>query len=428
MKRKKVLWLLPLLCVLLPIAINGSEPGKEAFNVNRFPFGPENSKWELVTIPINSIFSSALGKTISCSDFVGEISKSRIVLVGESHTADIHHKMQLKIVQSLFELGKPVILALEMFPPSANECLNGFVSGAFSEEDFLTQSHWFKIWGHNFRYYKPIFDYARQKKIPLFGINIPHSLASKVRMIGIEGLSPEERNGLPLLDKTSKEHRFLVNAMLDGIGALAPETFDHLYDAQCLWDSAMGEGAIKLSREYPMATVVVLAGSGHVAYNLGIPKIIQNRSDFSFSSVLAVDIEQMEKKSDKNKSTKTKSDSYQFHLGKDDGIPQIPSEIVSRGLANFLIGVPQEDKEKFPTFGIGLKGDPKVGIFLSMIFPGSMGEKMGLQKGDKILEINGKIFETVEEMKKFLSLMNWGDGVSFLVLRQGKRKKIRFVL
>ena len=36
----------------------------------------------------------------------------------------------------------------------------------------------------------------------------------------------------------------------------------------------MGEGAIKIAKENPDAVVVVLAGSGHVVYNLGIGRII----------------------------------------------------------------------------------------------------------------------------------------------------------
>ena len=211
-------------------------------------------------------------------------------MVGESHTSDFNHQVQLKIIKGLVEAGQSVCLALEMFTPAQNQALNDYTSGKINEEEFLEQSDYFNVWGHNYRYYKPIFDYAREKKIKIFGVNIEHKYASKIGRGGIKSLSEEELKNIPAIDTTNIEHRFFIKVAMQGMDATAPAQFRKMYAAQCLWDAAMGNGAIKVANDNPRSNVVLLAGSGHVVYNLGIGKIIKIRSNLSFKSVVCVDV------------------------------------------------------------------------------------------------------------------------------------------
>jgi uncharacterized iron-regulated protein len=413
---------------------------EDEFNTEHLPIGNPQTKYDFCAVKLDKIFDTNTNTDITLDQLIQGLEKYRIVMLGESHTSEPHHKMQLEIIKGLIESGSSVCLALEMFNPSQNQVLENFISGKLTEEEFLDQSTYFNTWGHNYRYYKPIFNYAREKKIKMFGVNIERDYASKIGRGGIESLSPEEKENIPKIDTTNVEHRFYFKVAMQGMDALSPVQFSRMYDAQCLWDAAMGDGAIKVAQENPKSIVAVLVGSGHVAYNLGIGKIIKNRSDFPFASVIAIDVPdtmkesvmmkvkkslKKEKKEDKADSTREKKmpSMSMMHGG---AMAASPYQIVIRSLADFLCGVPEEKQEKYPTIGFSVEEKEGNGFKVKMVIPETLAEEKGIQRGDIILAIDGKTFSDMAQLKKYLSFKNWGDDVAFKILRDGKEKKIKF--
>lgn len=264
--------------------------GDDEFNIERLPIGNSATKYSFCAVKLNRIFDTNANKHIDYTELSNLLSHKRIVMVGESHTNNEHHLVQLKVIQGLVEAGKKVCLALEMFKDEHKEVLADFVAGKFPKEEFVDRVDWFKTWGYNYRMYQPIFEYARDHQVKIFGVNIKRKYVSKISREGIKGLSEEDLAALPKMDTTNVEHQFLVKAYFTGSDALQPELFWNKYLAQSVWDAAMAEGAVKIARENPAAVVVILAGSGHIAYNLGIGKVIQNQGDFPFASLIAVDV------------------------------------------------------------------------------------------------------------------------------------------
>ncbi|UCE05352.1 MAG: ChaN family lipoprotein [bacterium] len=410
------------------------------FNTERLPIGNPKTKYNFCAVKLNKIFDTNANTEISLNQFIKKLSQYRIVLLGESHTNDQHHAMQLNIIKGLVESGSSICLALEMFNPSQNPVLEKYISGKLTEEDFLDQSNYFNSWGHNYRYYKPIFDYAKEHKIKMFGINIEHDYASKIGRGGIESLSPEEQNIIPEIDTTDMEHRFYIKAAMEGMDALSPTQFSKIYAAQCLWDAAMGEGAIKVAQQDPQSIVMIVVGSGHVAYNLGIGKIIKKRSDFSFSSVIAVDVpdtveESVMMKVKKNLKKEKKTD--QPVPKQEKGMPPIammhggsvdttPYKIVVRSLSDFLWGVAEEKREKYPSFGFSVEEKDERGFKVKRVIPETIAEEQGIQTGDIILAVDGKTFPDMAQLKKYLNFKNWDENVAFEILREEKEINIKF--
>lgn len=415
---------------------------EDEFNTERLPIGNPQTKYDFCAVKLNKIFDTNSNTDISLDQLIQSLKKYRIVMLGESHTSEPHHKMQLEIIKGLTESGSSVCLALEMFHPSQNQVLEKYISGELTGEEFLDQSDYFNTWGHNYRYYQPIFDYAREKKIKMFGVNTERDYASKIGRGGMESLSSEEKENIPEIDTTDVEHRFYFKVAMQGMDAISPAQFPRLYAAQCLWDAAMGDGAIKVAQENPESIVAILVGSGHVAYNLGIGKIINKRSDFPFASVIAIDVPdtlkesvmmkvkkslKKEKKEDKSDSTRVKKmpPMSMMHGG---AMEASPYKIVIRSLADFLWGVPQEKQEKYPSFGFSTEEKDGNGFKVKMVIPETLAAKKGIQKGDILLTIDGKTFSDMAHLKKYLSFKNWGDDVAFKILRDGKEKKIKLKL
>lgn len=407
----------------------------QSFDSDRLPIGDINKKYNFCAVKLDKIFNTNRNTETSFDEMIDDLKQNRIVMIGESHTNQLHHDVQYEVIKGLVEAGKPVVLALEMFNPQQNEKLAVWSSGKTDPNTFLEQTDFLTTWSHNYRYYKSIFDYCREKQIPIFGVNVERKYASKINMSGLSSLTEEEINILPHIDVSNIEHKFLINVMMGGMDASMPKQFENMYAAQCLWDAAMGEGAIEAAKKHPEATVVVLAGSGHVVYNLGIGRIIKDKSNFSFASVVTVDIpaktkeesmtkvkKDLDKESGKDK--KTTSDSPHSMFGMD----HIPNRVVVRSYADCLIGKREMKEDKYPAFGFSLKDSESKEYIIERVLPGTIAYENGLKKADLIQSVDGKFFDSLFELKKYLHFKNWNEEISFKVKRGDKLENITFVI
>lgn len=410
--------------------------GEEEFNVDRLPLGNPATKYSYCAVKLNRIFDSGMNQHISHENFTQKLGESRIILVGESHTNPEHHQVQFAVIKSLTEAGKKVCLALEMFNPEQNQALQNFVDEKYPASEFMDQTGWFDTWGYNYRMYQPIFEYARANKIPLFGVNAPRDLVSKIGRSGLTGLSKEESAKIPALDTTNVEHQFLIKTYFTGSDALHPKLFWNRYLAQSVWDAQMAEGAIEVARDNPETIVVLLAGSGHVAYNLGIGRILQ-KSGLPFASVLPVDVprekeeslmEMMHKHRKKEKGEEKKMPPAMQKMMAVQA-DTLPHKIVVRSFADFLWGVPDtEGKPAYPTLGVRLGEKDSLGFEINNVFPETIAEENGIESGDFLISVDDQQFESLNELKEYLHNKNWDDPIRLTLLREEEQIKLEFNL
>lgn len=428
-----------MICVLSLANLIAEEDG---FNLERLPIGNPQTKYDFCVVKLNQVFDNQANADIRVEQLIDRLRAVRIIMLGESHTNEQHHSMQLQIITGLVEAGEKVCLALEMFNPMQNEALEQYRSGKISEEEFLDRSDYFNTWGHNYRYYQPIFNYAREKNLEMYGVNTKHEFASKIGRGGIQSLSSEEWAEIPEIDTTNVEHRFYFKAAMEGMDARSPAQFRNMYAAQCLWDAVMGEGTIQVARENPESIVVILVGSGHVAYNLGIGHILKARSEFPFASVIAIDIPDTVKESVMMQVKKSLEQDKKAVPDKKDapaekrmppmatmpgaGMDATPDKIVSRSLADFLWGIPEEKQEKYPSFGFSVDEKGEKGFLVKRVIPKTLAEQKGIKKGDIIVEIDGKKFPKMAQLKKHLSFKNWEDEIDIRILRDEKEMNLKF--
>jgi len=126
---------------------------------------------------------------------VAEASKSRVIIVGETHESQAHHGLQLKIIRTLYEGGAPLAVGLEMFRAESQELLDKWWRWGMPTEQF--ESLYRENWGMPWLLYREIFLYSRQKRIPLVGLNVPREIISKVARQGYGSLTEAERKQLP---------------------------------------------------------------------------------------------------------------------------------------------------------------------------------------------------------------------------------------
>jgi uncharacterized iron-regulated protein len=206
------------------------------------------------------------------SEVISELKKSRVILVGEHHTSIDHHFGQLNVIQSLKEAGVQVAIGLEMFRDDSQQALDQWVAGTISEEQF--EAIYYDNWNYPWPVYRMIFDYARQEKIPMIGLNVPREITRQVSQGGFNSLSEEQRGKLKDVScRVDKEYMDYIKRAFGG-HAHGQINFTYFCEAQMVWDTAMAIYALEYLDRNPASRMVILTGSVH-AWKRAIPRQIE---------------------------------------------------------------------------------------------------------------------------------------------------------
>jgi uncharacterized iron-regulated protein len=229
------------------------------------------------------LFDVALGKETTLAQALTDLRKKRIILVGEYHNQKSHHMAQLLIIKALHWSGVPLAIGLEMFRTESQVALDRWVSGKMEERAF--HKVYYENWNFPWPFYSMIFEYAREMKIPLVGLNLSRDITRQVAWGGFQSLPQEEKGKLP--NVTCRVDRDYMGFIKRAYGAHAHGRLNFTYfcEAQLVWDKVMAINALsylKTNRKYSM---VLLAGTGH-AWKRGIPEQISQRSKLPSTVIL----------------------------------------------------------------------------------------------------------------------------------------------
>jgi uncharacterized iron-regulated protein len=239
----------------------------------------------------DTIISAETGKPVSFEKLVAELNGSQVIYVGEQHTDQSHHQIQLKIIKAVFEEHPSVIVGMEMFDHSYQNILDMWSDGELDEETFLRRTHWYANWRFNFSLYRDILNFVRDNRIRLVALNIPFHIPSKIRVGGLENLRDDEKKHLPQsINTTNTAHRDYVKTVFEqhhrhfkgGV------KFEDFYAAQAVWEDAMAEA---VAENLNGCVMVVLVGNGHIQYKYGVPDRAFDRTGASFRTVYPVGVD-----------------------------------------------------------------------------------------------------------------------------------------
>jgi uncharacterized iron-regulated protein len=367
------------------------------------------SKVAMIREPIGAeeIFRLPDGDPISFHQLLNDLEPSSVIFMGETHDQIEHHHSQVRILQGFIEKNRDVVVGMEMFERSQQPILDQWTEGKLTEEEFLKEVKWETTWGIDYNLYKGILDDAKTRRLKVLCLNIERELVRRVGQQGITGLSSEDRAKLPEMDLGDKEHRYYMASIYKSHQAGSAKDFEKFYQAQCLWDEAMAETLFRFlqSAEGRGKTALVIVGSGHVAFDFGIPKRLHRRTPLPYKTIILKEWK--------------KNVEDDFNLNK-----------VSSPLAHFLwITKPAPPEKKRPRIGIILRGQevPK-GIWIERVIPGSPAEKAGLLAGDQFFAIDGKEVTKAKEIQDALAEKGWGKDVTVTILREGQKKQITVTL
>ena len=368
----------------------------------RLKIGDPRYKDKLIETAPGELYSVETGKPVLFAKMIQEMKGSQIIHIGETHNSLPMHDLQFKIIQALYEQDRALTIGLEMFPSTSQDVLTKWSLGFMSEDEFIREAQWYVNWNFNFGFYRKIFLFAKENKIPMVALNAPKNVITKIRMQGWDALRDEEKSFVPKPDLSHPEHRQLIRTIFESSdlppqmkGAGLDMMFEGLYRAQAAWDHVMAANSVKAIQK-ERKKMVVLAGSGHLIYNLGINLRAFQQSRLPFKTVISV------------------------FVGKGERSAQ-----VARSLGDYLFGVQEEDRPAFPSVGLGFKkfeGIDNLVIETKPIDGVALGRDF--EKGDIVLSVDGRSFTDINELRTYLARFKWDEEVKFRLLRSAQEKEV----
>ena len=221
----------------------------------------------------------ALPQALSFTAIMEQIADKRVVYVGESHTRNEDHLLQLRVIRALFAQNPNLAIGMEMFSREAQPILDQYVAGELNEREFLKQSGYFSKWSYDYRLYREIINFARHHKLPIVALNQEKEIVGKVFKEGSSLLTAEELAKLPTdrdLAIPGYRHRITKVFAMHGPHS-SPEQLNDFFQAQAIWDETMAESVAAFLTANPERRMVVLAGQGHTDKNTAIPPRVARR-------------------------------------------------------------------------------------------------------------------------------------------------------
>lgn len=147
-----------------------------------------------------------------CKDKIVSSSKGGVIWLGEHHNSKKDHDLQAQFIRSIYDTRKqnyvsnsqknnesdesqlppPISIGLEQIQVQYQPALDDFVQGKITEQEMLEKVQWEKRWSWPYVNYKPVFDLARELKIPLIALNVNSEDLAVVEEVGFQGLSQEQ--------------------------------------------------------------------------------------------------------------------------------------------------------------------------------------------------------------------------------------------
>lgn len=339
-----------------------------------------------IEVTLDAIVDTERGETLSPQALRARLRDAPIVLVGEQHTDAAHHAVQLRVLELLHDAGRPLVIGLEMFPADLDSVLDAWTRGELDEADFLARSDWYRTWGYDWRYYRAIFLFARSHAIP---------------MVGLRAREPSA-NADVVPDVDSADHETLLRAFFETDspvhGGLSNSQFASLLEAQSRRDAQMGARILDAQRVYGDRAVVVLAGTGHVLYGLGIVRQLPEAQRRSAVTVMPIPIAQ-----------------------------DAAHATVSASVGDFAWGIPASAHPAYPELGL-LTSAATEGLRVIFVEPDSPAAIGGITAGDLLTHYEGRPLLDRTELARGLASARWGDEVSIAMRRDDAARVVRIAL
>jgi uncharacterized iron-regulated protein len=380
-----------------------------AVELDLLPIGDPERAYTVAGAAAGELYDTRAGEVVDLEAAVERMARADVVLLGEEHTSMAQHQRQAEIVRALGERVDEMVVGMEFFRRADTPVLEQWTEGALEDRQLLEATGWYERGSFRFAYYRPILAAAREHGARVVGMNVDRSIPRAVSRGGLEALSDEQRAEVgEVTVEGAPEHRYLVTRYFGETAvSLPPAWLESMYAAQCIWDVAMARSA--LSERPENGPMVVIVGSGHVAYGLGIARRLHEATpDRELDVVTYCPVEAPARDPD---------DDPMGHPMGHGMTAAAPQAMFVGSLADLVAVFEASGVPAYPTFGLKLATGDDGEIVVERVWPDSLAETAGLVAGDRLLDLNGVQITDLSSLRFDLANLGWGDRLDCRVAR-----------
>ncbi|MCK4908979.1 MAG: ChaN family lipoprotein [Planctomycetes bacterium] len=240
-------------------------------------------------------FDTARQELIDFPTLIERIKNQKAIYIAEGHTNNAHHQLQLNVLKEIYKHNPKVAVGMEFTHRPQQKQLDLYSKEHRLSEDKITSiiKGGFGGW---YAMYLPIIQYAHDKRLTIWGLNVSRQLKKKMIQVGWENLTPKEQKLIARdIDTSNKDHKKFVMSWFKGMinmGILTKEKMEAFYTLQCIWDETMGESVANYFKKINDRSVqiIIIAGSGHIKYKFNIPDRAAKRYQMTHKTLIPIEI------------------------------------------------------------------------------------------------------------------------------------------
>lgn len=118
-------------------------------------------------------FDNGFERPASREEILDQLARTHIAYFGDYHTLRTAQSAALSFLRELIKSRKrKIVLGVEMFEAAHSAHAQALIDERITAQEFRRRVRWFKSWGFPWRSYARFFEFARELKVPLVGLNV----------------------------------------------------------------------------------------------------------------------------------------------------------------------------------------------------------------------------------------------------------------
>jgi uncharacterized iron-regulated protein len=390
--------------LMVILLLSGAFLPAEESALDQLPLGASPQRLAAAALEAGKMMETADGVETDIASLVRRHLDRDVFVIGEYHDSHACHAWQKEFIEALAARHPRLVVGFEFFTRDDDAVLELYLAEKINEAELLERTGWYKRSALNFGYTRLVLETVKRLGLKAVGLNVPRELVNRVARGGLDKLSAGERRLFPGVGRTLPEHEYFVRSTLGDFATQVPLWFRNVYNAQKCWDVVMADSMLRaLSRpQHRGHKGVIIAGSAHVAYGLGIPwRLRLLNGGAAVLSLVPVTVPAKKEGSEAVENPMVKALAGQMK----------PAALFSRGLADVVFAVAAEEKPFFAEAGFGGKLNAEGAYEVDRVAKDSPAETCGLKKGDIVLAVDGVPVKTLEGLRLVLAQKNWNDSL-----------------
>ena len=235
------------------------------------------------------IIDTTTGQPVSLDQWTSLLLQQDIIYLGEEHHNRFHIEAAIAILRRLNAEGRTPVLGMEMFGWDGQAALDRYVFGSeMTRQEFLQAVKWNQNWGGPYEDYEPLIQLAKEHHWAVDAMNPPKPL---VRIVAKNGLAQARVD--PMMGEWGMRDELIADdpiyraRILEQLHAChsggADSFYQTMFEASMVRDEGMAKtlvhrlNQIRSGSDRTAGPLVSYTGSGHIQYNLPVPKRVARR-------------------------------------------------------------------------------------------------------------------------------------------------------